>query len=283
MKQCYFLLIVFSTVLIILLGILGLGEDFLFETTFPTKKIKNDSDCSASRSPSTINSTKNINPVNYLTLYPNLLECRFNYSRESTLTTDYTQVVNETAHDFRINRAIIFYYPIENSANFEPEFKWLFESWIEMQKFEPDKWRTDLIFFINSNGDQKIIDFFESYNCRFTNKRLYRLDKPMCRLIDYSPIKDRQMDKGLNKFDNVGSSVDSLSTDLYHHLYHKVDIFSDNSDELGEFYVNIKEKLSHYSYVDSILIAFDGFKEINETYDLIMRSDMVSSCQYLNY
>jgi hypothetical protein len=269
MKQCYLLLIVFSTVLIIILGFVGLGDNLLFETKIQING--NIADYS------TINTTKTISNINYLTLYPNLRECRLNYSRESAINTDYTQVVNETAHEYRINRAIIFYYPIENSANFEPEFKWLFQSWLEMQTFEPDRWRTDLIFFINSNGDKKIIDFFETYNCRFTNKRFYRLDKPMCRLVNYIPIKDRLLDKGLNKFDYVGSSVDSLSNDLYHYLYQKVNIFSENFDELSEFYVNIKEKLSHYSYVDSILIAFDGYKEINETYDLIMRSDMVGS------
>jgi hypothetical protein len=32
----------------------------------------------------------------------------------------------EITYDYRILRAIIFYFPIENSTYFQPEFKWMY-------------------------------------------------------------------------------------------------------------------------------------------------------------
>lgn len=272
MKRFYYVLIVFSTILIIFLSFLSFTDNVLSVVKFQKIEKNNNTDCT--RVLTTISDDVDLT-INYLKLYPNVLECRLNYSTVSVdngAQIDYTQPANESTHEYRLNRAIIFYFPIEKSENFIPEFKWLYQSWLDMQNYEPDRWRTDLIFFIDSTGDENVLNLFESYNCKFQNRRINRLDKPMCRLLNYKPLRDRLIDKGLNKF-----SADSLSANIYHYLYQKVNIFAENLDGLGEFYMHIKEKLSHYSYIDSILIAFDGYEDLKENYDLIMRSDMVSS------
>ena len=274
MKRCYYILIIFSTTVIVLLSFFSFGDN-LFESSVGQNEIDKKPSCFSKNTSSSFKE-------NYLSLYPNLLKCHLNYSFEwisnankQPIFNDYTQSANETTHEYRINRAIIFYYPIEMSANFEPEFKWLYQSWIEMQKYEPDRWRTDLIFFINPKSGNNALELLQSYNCKFENKRVSREDRPLCRLIAYTPLKNRMMDKGLNKFYNIDLNPDSLSSNFYQHLFHKVNIFGNNSNELGEFYVHAKEKLSHYNYLDSILVAFEGYIQFNETYDLIMRSDMV--------
>jgi hypothetical protein len=270
MRRFYYFLIVLSTLLIIFLSFISLGDNII-QTSYQTYK-SNQID---------FLKIKNLTS-NYLNLYSNILKCNLNYTHKWTpsltidqydpSTIDYTQVVSESTHDYRINRAIVIYYPIEISSTYEPEFKWFYQSWLEMQKYEPEKWRTDIILYINSYAaDSSVMKFFESLNCTFGNKRLSRFNVPMCRLINYVPLKDRLFDKGLNKFD-----ADDESANLYQHLYHKVNIFSTNVDELRQFYVNLKEKLSQYGYLDSILVAFDGYNDLKDTYDFLIRSDMVS-------
>lgn len=65
------------------------------------------------------------------------------------------------------------YFPIEQNNDFVLEFKWLYRSWIEMQKHEPVKWRTDLIVFIfkDENYFNKSDFFFNEMNCSFSNRR----------------------------------------------------------------------------------------------------------------
>lgn len=46
-----------------------------------------------------------------------------------------------------IRRAILVYFPIEYSAKYIPELKWLYLSWIEIIQKQPNNWQTDLLVF----------------------------------------------------------------------------------------------------------------------------------------
>lgn len=163
------------------------------------------------------------------------------------------------------------YFPIELNLNYMYEFKWLYRSWIEMQKSEPSKWRTDLIVFIQK--DEALFgkaDFFlNELNCSFTNVRTSNTDEPMCTLLNYTPIRHRK----LNTTATQRTFADSRAR--YHHLLENVNIFDDSPQNLNPFYTFLKEKLSNYGYVDSILMAFDGYDYLNKAgYNYLIRSDM---------
>ena len=70
-------------------------------------------------------------------------------------------------------------------------------------------------------------------------------------------------------------SKKSDTNEIYKHLLADLDIFSDASDNLAPFYALLKSKIAHYGYLDSILMAFDGYKVLKEAgYDFLVRSDM---------
>jgi len=134
-----------------------------------------------------------------------------------------------------------------------------------MQKSEPAKWRTDLIIFVENDAtffkDNKT--FLNELNCTFQNMRTSKKEKPMCTLINYIALKKRStVNVDSNKF-----NYDSLLSD--------VDIFSDNLDNLATFYAIAKVGLFQYGYVDSILMAFEGYNYFKSVgYDFLVRSDM---------
>ena len=134
--------------------------------------------------------------------YPHLIKCVTPYAQPwsppqqvSVLVNigDYARPASNLTHSLRLTRAILVYYPIESSANFEPELKWLYRSWIEMQKYEPKQWRTDLVIFLERDG--KMFDnenyFFNKLNCKFDNLRKGDMDAPMCTLIEFVPLQKR--------------------------------------------------------------------------------------------
>lgn len=98
---------------------------------------------------------KNNNITKYLLRYPNMLDCKHEYSKWSPgrIDTDplynYSKSADKKLHDLRITRAIIFFFPIDKVEYFKPEFLWLYRSWINMINYEPAKWRTDIVFFTN--------------------------------------------------------------------------------------------------------------------------------------
>ncbi len=162
-------------------------------------------------------------------------------------------------------KGVIVYFPIELVDNFVLEFKWFYRSWIEMQKSEPAKWRTDLVIFIENDAtffkDNK--SFLNELNCTFQNKRTSKADKPMCTLVNYIALKKRSTENILSK----GFDYDTLLSD--------VDIFSDKPENLAKFYAISKANLIKYGYVDSILMAFDGYEYFKSAgYDFLIRSDM---------
>ena len=160
------------------------------------------------------------------------------------------------------------YFPFEKASHFEIELKWLYRSWIEMQKHEPVMWRTDLIVFIENNKNffRNSASFLNELNCSFAHKRVSDLDKPLCILIDYVALGNRKLAKPGNQFNKK---------DKYDFLLNKVDIFSDDEVNLLPFYAALQESLSSYAPLDSIMIAFDGYKYLKTAgYDYVMRTDM---------
>jgi hypothetical protein len=226
--------------------------------------------------------SSNLN-YNYIDKYPFILSCNLSsyskFSRDDLLKNyskiklesinyDYTQESPKHLQIMRIVRAIIIYYPIEISNDYIYEFKWMYRSWIEMQKTEPSYWRTDIVIFINNDYFQNNNNFFlTKLNCSFNNIRKTNQDKPMCTLVDYKPLKSRQIVQTNFKTYNL--------TQKYEYLLNSLDIFSDDELNIAPFYEYLKEQTSDYGYLDSILIAFDGYNFLkNAGYNFLIRSDM---------
>ena len=111
------------------------------------------------------------------TIYPQLFNCDNYYNNSmlnETIRNNYSLVAVESLHEFRFARGIVIYYPVELHGGFESEFRWLYLSWIEMQKYEPSKWRTDLIIFLHVetlNSKNNVKEFFEGLDCKTENIR----------------------------------------------------------------------------------------------------------------
>ena len=106
---------------------------------------------------------KEHNITRYLLRYPHLLECKNEYnvwSVDKPIDLDeekkynYSKAADKRLHELRITRAVIFFFPIEKADYFKSEFLWLFRSWINMIRYEPTRWRTDLVFFTNYDKSQ---------------------------------------------------------------------------------------------------------------------------------
>ena len=138
-----------------------------------------------------------------------------------------------------------------------------------MQKYEPAKWRTDLIVFMNTKayGDLNK-KTFQELNCLVTNVRKSRKDKPLCTILDYVEINERTIQYYDEKY-----MKSTNAEDIYKYLYEKVNVFDDSAENLWKFYGKLKE-LNHYQYTDSILMAFDGYNYFKNNFDFLMRSDM---------
>ena len=177
----------------------------------------------------------------------------------------YKKPAPNSTHLMRITRAVLLYFPIEKLTHFQHELKWLYRSWIHMQTYEPSKWRTDLIIFVDKEHPffmAKPDIFFNDLNCSFKNQRTSINDKPMCTLINYKALADRKMPRENKEFD-------------YQFLLDKLDIYSNKSDDLKEFYSLLNANLLNYSYLDSILMAFEGYQYFKKAgYDFLIRSDM---------
>ena len=194
----------------------------------------------------------------------NLLKCNTFY--ENNKHAEVWSPADPSLQEMRIVRGMLLYYPSDRTDWFEQEFKWLYRSWVEMQKHEPLKWRTDLIVFTDIEKLGTNIATFTQLECTVTNLRTNKEQKPLCTLINYVAIKDRKSEKSLNK--------NSLNNDeLYDELYRHLDVFDENAENLWKFYEKLKE-INHYNYADSILMAFDGYKYLKNNFDFLLRSDM---------
>ncbi|CAF1132034.1 unnamed protein product, partial [Brachionus calyciflorus] len=181
----------------------------------------------------------------YLSRFDFFLNCKNNINpwKPDGNTTNYdlnkyNDVAPNSTHEIRITRAIIIFFPIQKMSKFQHELKWLYRSWINMQTYEPKKWRTDLIIFLDTNNSAyKNPDIFlNDLNCKLDNKRKSLEDKPMCSLISYKTLATHQ---------------------------------------LKEFYSLLNANLLDYKYLDSILMAFEGYSYFKLAgYDYLIRSDM---------
>jgi hypothetical protein len=217
--------------------------------------------------------TKPKQSYNLNTQFPNLLKCRHSYNEWQTGQTvtgnptdevrnTYRQPASNETHKLTVTRGVVVYFPIKSIDYFQPELKWMYRSWIEMQKYEPKRWRTDLIVFLEK--DEAILAskglFFKNLNCTFTNIRTSENDAPMCTLIEFVTLPKRKI---LKQF----SSYERLLNDL--------NIFSQNDQDLDEFYSLLNGSLNHYGYLNSILMAFDGYKYFKSAgFDYLIRSDL---------
>ena len=199
--------------------------------------------------------------------YSNLFKCKTDYEIkvDDISNYNYSAPVNESIRQKRMVRGVMLYYPTNLFFNpYEQEFKWLYHSWIEMQKYESVKWRTDLIVSIDEKAANDL-RFLKDLNCAFTNVRKSREEKPMCTLLKYKALSERDLGAQVMNFDNIKAE--------YKHLLKNVDIFSDDPKTLYPFYSRLK-LIGKYNYLDSILMAFDGYKYLNKVYDFLIRSDM---------
>jgi hypothetical protein len=207
------------------------------------------------------------NLLNYSKLTYEDLQNNYDKINIDSKNYDYSQIVPAELNYIRVTRAILVYFPIEINKDYILEFKWMYRSWIEMQKYESPNWRTDLVVFINN--DPKYFDdfFLNKLNCSFENKRISNKNEPMCTLINYIPLRNRELIQ--TKFREFNS------TQKYDYLLNNVNIFSDEELNLAPFYEFLKEQVSNYGYLDSILMAFDGYKYLKTAgYNFVIRSDM---------
>lgn len=212
----------------------------------------------------------------FLAKYPTFQECTDpSYKKWTPPTTatkrrlkNYSLPADKDISSRAYTRAVVLYFPIKRTSNFLPEFKWLYRSWIEMQKSEPEMWRTDLVLFIENDQEWfKLETVLEELNCKFSNVRHSKDDLPMCTLISYVALKDRQIaNRNFTKF---------IAKEKYQEILSGFDVFSDAPEKREAFYALAKDALNDYGYVDSILMAFDGYQYFESAgYDFLVRSDM---------
>ena len=198
----------------------------------------------------------------------NLFKCENNYMTLNE--SDYSKEADKTLHNMRIVRGLILYFPADKHSSFFQEFRWLYRSWIEMQKYEPELWRTDLIIYMSKKLaiENNIMASFGELDCKLTNLRSSRNDKPMCTIIDYVSINDRLIENTNETYLKIVKPME-----LYPHLFNDIDVFNQSDANLWKFYAKLKD-LRHYSYIDSILMAFDGYNYFKNNFDFLLRSDM---------
>ena len=169
----------------------------------------------------------------------------------------YAKAVAKLKHE-QIMRAIIFHY--QNDKSNDTDFQQLYHSWIEIKKQEPEAWRTDLVVFFNINTARKN-QLFERLNCTITNIRKTKTDSSMCIIVDYKSIFERDI-----------NSLRS-SESIYSILFNDIDIFDKNDDSIWKFHERLKDFYPN-EFIDSILISFDGFEYLKQSYDFLFRSNM---------
>lgn len=214
--------------------------------------------------------------LSYLAKYPFLLNCRTEYNEWKPNRTDeeiynFSSPSPSILNEKRIVRGIVVHFPIDKSEEFKNQLRWLYNSWIYMQKFESTKWRTDLVIFtenISKIFSQKEL-FLNQLNCSFSNRRTSANDKPMCTLIDYKPINQRSAKKSLKDFSNFSSK------EVYNYFLNELNIFSSEKTDFIPYYNYIIAKTSNYPNIDSVLVAFDGYDYFKSAgFDFLLRTDM---------
>ncbi len=212
---------------------------------------------------------------NFFTKYKFMLDCKNDYKRiaPSDINKDkkdnfnYKKPASVETHKHRIIRGILVYFPMNNIYNFQSEFRWLYRSWIYMQKFEPTRWRTDLIVFVDKDSRFNKSDFFfHQLNCSFANRRYNPESKPMCTLIEYKDVNERTDVVG-----GVSPSGPELDK-LFEYFLNDVDIYNTKKSDNYKFLNFLKQNLNSYAYLNSILMAFEGYEYFKMAgFDFLMR------------
>ena len=143
-----------------------------------------------------------------------------------------------------VTRGLIVFYPDQQENNFLPELRWFYRSWIEMMKYEPMVWRTDLIIF---SGNFTV--YLQMLGCSFNKIRLDRNEMPQCRVFPYQRLVDRPF-----KLDSVTN----------YSQYQQIDERRERK---------LMQYLRTYEYVDSINIVAEGYPTFS-MYDYILRTDL---------
>jgi hypothetical protein len=230
--------------------------------------------------------------ANYSAKYPFMLNCNTDYNKRRPATVNISHAhsddqelyfnntydTSNTSHATgmaarRLVRAVIVYFPLRDTDHFEHEFKWLYRSWTHMQRYEPSKWRTDLIVFVDTSVGSVLTPLFLTLmNCSAQNRRTSREQRPMCTCVDYKTLRERNDSQRRTDAD---TKVRMTSREYYEHLINRVDIFNTSSEDMGLFLSYVKASLASYGYVDSILIALEGYEHFKSAkYDYLIRSDM---------
>lgn len=203
--------------------------------------------------------TKQINGLNYLERFPNAFKCKNKYnqwskpsmSQSTDINYNYSKEAPKELHNTRITRAVVIQFPIDRIKHYIYEIKWLYLSWLKMIEFEPSKWRTDLLVFVENNKSLfDTSDFvLNELKCSFDNLRKSPNDPPMCTLINYQAFSRRKLDL-LNQNQDLNLT--------YKYLLESVNIFETDLNEYENFYKLMKREVNSYSFLDSILVGFEG-------------------------
>lgn len=192
----------------------------------------------------------------FISKYPMLLDCKNEYNKhvvgqinnQKTDEYNYATPASKQVQELRIVRAIIIYFPIDKSSDFELEFRWLYRTWINIQSMEPVRWRTDLVLFIDQAhslfSDNNF--FLHKLNCSFNNRRTNSQQGPMCTLLNFKALKDRK-----DAYLDQKSPVDFYEVKKhYAKLFNNVDIFKEGDiEEFKTFLSTVKNNLASYGYL----------------------------------
>ena len=181
-----------------------LNQDHILSSTSTPIPIIYSTSTTTTTTTTTITTTIKLRQTyDYNKVYPQLISCTKTYSQPWDPSQiflphlplkAYTETASNETHSFRITRALIFFFPIYQVDHFVLEFKWLYRSWTEMQKYEPRMWRTDMIVFVEN--DEKALSanlLFSKMNCSFKNVRTNEYDEPMCTLVEFVPLQRRNL------------------------------------------------------------------------------------------
>ncbi|OQR89786.1 hypothetical protein THRCLA_09582 [Thraustotheca clavata] len=95
--------------------------------------------------------------------------CVMYYFNESTAIAD-----SNSSKQTTFVRAAVIYLPTKANTRFLSEFRWFHRSWVEMLKYQPANWRTDIVVF--SDGPIPLID---ELNCT-SQPRISRTEPNKC-------------------------------------------------------------------------------------------------------
>ena len=119
-----------------------------------------------------------------------------------------------------------------------------------MQTYEPSRWRTDLIIFYDLNSSKEIAkaDFFlNQLNCSVKNRRTRPDQRPMCTMIPYKAVKDRE-----GPLINPNNPL-LKDERVYEFLFNDLNIFNTSNEDMGTFLSLLKSNLASYGSLDSRL------------------------------